>query len=80
MTSFLEFAKICSRIEEISSSLEMTSMVAGFFKEVSDDELPIVTRFIMGHVFPVWSKEELGIGPNPYTLLYQKLHRCLSNA
>ena len=75
MTSFLEFAKLCSRIEEISSSLEMTSMVAGFFKEVSDDELPIVTRFIMGHVFPVWSKEELGIGPN---LLYSAISKTSS--
>jgi DNA ligase-1 len=75
MTSFLEFARICSRIEEISSSLEMTSIVAGFFKEVSDEELPIVTRFIMGHVFPVWSKEELGIGPN---LLYSAISKTSS--
>jgi DNA ligase-1 len=75
MTSFLEFARTCSRIEEISSSLEMTSMVAGFFKEVSDDELPTVTRFIMGHVFPVWSKEELGIGPN---LLYSAISKTSS--
>jgi DNA ligase-1 len=75
MTSFEEFAKICSRIEEISSSLEMTSIVAGFFKEVSDEELPIVTRFIMGHIFPVWSKEELGIGPN---LLYSAIAKTSS--
>ncbi len=75
MTFFLDFAKTCSRIEEISSSLEMTSAVAGFLGEVGDDELPIVTRFIMGRVFPVWSKEELGIGPN---LLYTAVSKTSS--
>lgn len=75
MTSFLEFAKICNRIEGISGSLEMTSVVAGFLKSVSDEELGIATRFIMGHVFPVWSKEELGIGPS---LLYSAVSRTSS--
>ncbi|MDD5474751.1 MAG: ATP-dependent DNA ligase [Candidatus Methanoperedens sp.] len=75
MTSFLEFAKICNRIEGISGSIEMTSVVAGFLKSVSDEELEIVTRFIMGHVFPVWSKEELGIGPS---LLYSAVSRTSS--
>ncbi|MCZ7382274.1 MAG: ATP-dependent DNA ligase, partial [Candidatus Methanoperedens sp.] len=31
--------------------------------------------FIMGHVFPVWSKEELGIGPN---LLYSAISKTSS--
>jgi len=39
MTSFEDFANVCSRIEGISGSLEMTSVVAGFLKEVSDEEL-----------------------------------------
>ena len=76
MTSFEEFAKICKKIEDISGSLEMTYVVAGFLKEVSDVELPIVTRFIMGRVFPVWSKEELGIGPS---LLYSAISRTSSH-
>lgn len=75
MTSFEDFANVCSRIEGISGSLEMTSVVAGFLKEVSDEELPIATRFIMGHVFPVWSKEELGVGPS---LLYTAISKTSS--
>ncbi|MCZ7395183.1 MAG: ATP-dependent DNA ligase [Candidatus Methanoperedens sp.] len=75
MTFFEEFAKVCSRIEGISGSLEMTSVVAGFLKEVSDGELEIATRFIMGHVFPVWSKEELGIGPS---MLYSAISKTSS--
>jgi len=62
MTFFERFAEVCSTIENIAGSLEITSVVAQLLKEVSDDELPIVTRFIMGHLFPVWSNKESGIG------------------
>ncbi|CAG0975909.1 MAG: ATP-dependent DNA ligase [Candidatus Methanoperedens sp.] len=75
MTFFEDFAKVCSTIEHISGSLEITTNVSNFLKEVSDEELPIVTRFIMGHVFPVWSNKELGIGPN---LLYSAISRTSS--
>ncbi|VVB95535.1 DNA ligase [uncultured archaeon] len=75
MTSFEEFAKVCTRIENTSSSLEITSIVAGFLREVDDEELDIATRFIMGRVFPVWSEKELGIGPS---LLYSAISRASS--
>jgi len=75
MTYFEYFAKVCSAIEHISGSLEITTNVSNFLKEVSDEELPIVTRFIMGHVFPVWSNKELGLGPN---LLYSAISRTSS--
>lgn len=75
MTSFEQFAKVCNIIEHISGSLEITANVANFLKEVSDEELPIITRFIMGHVFPVWSNKELGIGPN---LLYSAISKTSS--
>ena len=73
MTSFEDFAKVCQKIEGISGSLEMTSVVSDFLKSVNDDELEIVTRFIMGTVFPVWSEEQLGIGPN---LLYLAISKA----
>ena len=73
MTSFEDFAKVCQKIEGISGSLEMTSVVSDFLKSVNDDELEIVTRFIMGTVFPVWSEEQLGIGPN---LLYSAISKA----
>jgi DNA ligase-1 len=75
MTSFERFAEICQKIEGISGSLEMTSIIAEFFKEVEDEELEIVTRFITGTVFPVWSEQQLGIGPS---LLYSAISKTFS--
>jgi DNA ligase-1 len=75
MTSFETFAEVCKKLKGISSSLEMTSVVASFLKEVDDDELEIVTRFIMGSVFPVWSEKELGIG---MSLLYTAIAKTSS--
>ncbi|MCZ7357868.1 MAG: ATP-dependent DNA ligase [Candidatus Methanoperedens sp.] len=75
MTSFEEFAEVCSKIESISGSLEMTSIVADFLRKVDDNELEISSRFIMGRVFPVWSEEELGIGPS---LLYSAISKISS--
>src|SRR3989304_3947395 len=60
MTSFKIFADLCEKLERISSSLEMTSVVASFLKEVDNGELEIATRFVMGNVFPVWTEKELG--------------------
>ena len=73
MTSFQDFAETCQRIENIPGSLEMTQVVADLFSGVEDDELEIVSRFIMGLVFPVWSPLQLGIGPS---LLYTSLSRA----
>ncbi|MCL7414997.1 MAG: ATP-dependent DNA ligase [ANME-2 cluster archaeon] len=73
MTSFQDFAALCQRIENISSSLEMTQVVADFFLMVDDDELELVSRFIMGLVFPVWSPLQLGIGPS---LLYTSVSKA----
>jgi DNA ligase-1 len=75
MTYFKKFAEVCEKLEGISSSLEMTSVVASFFTEVDDDELEISTRFIMGSVFPVWSEKELGIGTG---LLYTAIAKTSS--
>ncbi len=75
MTSFETFAEVCKKLTGISSSLEMTSVVASFLKEVDDDELEIATRFIMGSVFPVWSEKELGIGTG---LLYTAIAKTSS--
>ncbi len=75
MTSFETFAEVCRKIEGISSSLEMTSVVSRFLREVDDDDLEIATRFIMGSVFPAWSEKELGIG---ISLLYTSIARTSS--
>ncbi|WP_406657822.1 ATP-dependent DNA ligase [Methanolobus sp. ZRKC2] len=62
MTSFKEFAQACEVIEETSGSLDMTSLVAELLDRVSLEELPVVTHFVMGEVFPAWSSEEIGVG------------------
>lgn len=75
MTDFSEFVRVYQRIEKISGSLEMRDVVSDFLREVDDDELGVVTRFIMGEVFPPWCDLELGIGPN---LLYTAIARTAS--
>ncbi len=72
MTDFAYFADVCKKIEDIPGSLEITSLVAEMLKEVSDDELPIVTYFIMGQVFPEWTDSQLRIGTS---LLYTALSK-----
>ena len=72
MTAFSEFALLCQKIEEISGSIEMTSVISDFLAQIDDDELYIVAHFIRGKVFPQWSDLEPGIGPN---LLYTAIAR-----
>lgn len=62
MTSFREFCRICKIIEETAGSLDMTGLVSELFSLVTSEELPIVTHFVMGEVFPAWSDEEVGLG------------------
>ena len=65
---FREFAQTCDTIEQISSRLAMTELLAGIFPQLSENELPIFVRFMRGRVFPDWSAEKLGLGPG---LLYE---------
>lgn len=62
MTSFREFCRTCKVIEETAGSLDMTALVAELFSLVTSEELPVVTHFVMGEVFPAWSDEEVGLG------------------
>ncbi|MEA1907913.1 MAG: ATP-dependent DNA ligase, partial [Euryarchaeota archaeon] len=77
MTTFKEFADVCEEIEGISSSLEITAVVSALLQRISersdpDSELSIVSRFVMGKVFPDWNAVELGVGPS---LLYESISR-----
>lgn len=72
MTGFNEFAHACRTIENIPGSLDMTEQVAQLLQDVTCDELPVVTHFIMGEVFPAWSTEDMGIGTS---LLYTALSK-----
>jgi DNA ligase-1 len=65
---FIEFAEICEKLESITSNLEITRVVSQLLQDA--DDLEIVTRFIMGRIFPAWSAEELGMG---LSLLYDAI-------
>ncbi len=65
---FIEFAELCERLEKIPGRLEMIDLISSVLPTLGDNELPIFVRFVMGRIFPDWSPEKLGIGPN---LLYE---------
>ena len=61
---FSEFSAICEKLEATPGRLDRVGIVAEVLPTLSDDELPIFVRFLMGNVFPDWSPEKVGIGPN----------------
>jgi len=65
---FIEFAKLCSRLEKISGRLDTISLLAETIVQLSEEELSDFCRLILGKPFPEWSGKKLGVGPN---LLYE---------
>ena len=61
---FSEFSEICDRIESTRGRLDSIDIVSGVLKTLTDEELPVFVRFLMGRIFPDWSPETIGIGPN----------------
>ncbi|MDP3397420.1 MAG: ATP-dependent DNA ligase [Methanoregula sp.] len=64
---FMEFSKACEKLEHISGRLEMIDLISTILPGLSPEELPIFVRFVMGRIFPDWSAQKLGIGPNLLT-------------
>jgi DNA ligase-1 len=69
---FLEFSRCCEEIEGISGRLDMIDVISRVLPGLSPDELPVFVRFVMGRIFPDWSPQKLGIGPN---LLYEAVRQ-----
>ncbi len=67
---FAEFAEICNTIEGTSSRLATADILAEKVPILTEEELPVFVRFMRGKLFPDWSSEKLGFGPN---LLYDAL-------
>lgn len=61
---FSKFSEICRELEKISGRLDTIEMIAGHLPSLDNDELPVFVRFLMGRIFPDWSQEKIGIGPN----------------
>ena len=67
---FMDFAKTCEKLEGISGRLEMIDLISTVLPTLSPEELPVFVRFVRGRIFPDWSSQKLGIGPN---LLYEAI-------
>ena len=64
----MDFSRTCEKLEGISGRLEMIDLISTVLPTLSPEELPVFVRFVMGRIFPDWSAQKLGIGPN---LLYE---------
>jgi DNA ligase-1 len=65
---FMDFSRVCERLEGTSGRLEMIDIISRELPGLTDEELPVFVRFVMGRIFADWSSRNLGIGPN---LLYE---------
>jgi DNA ligase-1 len=61
---FMDFSRVCETLEGISSRLAMIDTISRVLPDLSQEELPVFVRFVMGRIFPDWSARKLGIGPN----------------
>jgi DNA ligase 1 len=67
---FMDFSRCCERLEAIAGRLEMIDIISRELPGLTDDELPVFVRFVMGRIFSDWSSRKLGIGPS---LLYEAI-------
>jgi DNA ligase-1 len=65
---FMDFARCCEKLEGTSGRLDMIDIIAAELPGLTEEELPVFVRFVMGRIFADWSSRKLGIGPN---LLYE---------
>jgi DNA ligase-1 len=65
---FIDFSRACEKLEGTSGRLDMIDIIAQELPGLSEEELPVFVRFVMGRIFADWSSRKLGIGPN---LLYE---------
>ncbi|MCK9630689.1 MAG: ATP-dependent DNA ligase [Methanoregula sp.] len=61
---FMDFAKTCERLEDTAGRLDMIGIISQELTGLSEEELPVFVRFVMGRIFPDWNSRKLGIGPN----------------
>nr|WP_319377498.1 ATP-dependent DNA ligase [uncultured Methanoregula sp.] len=67
---FMDFSRCCERLEATAGRLDMIAIISEVLPGLSDEELPVFVCFVMGRIFPDWSSQKLGIGPN---LLYEAI-------
>jgi len=67
---FMDFSRCCERLEATAGRLDMIDIISKELPALTEEELPVFVRFVMGRVFPDWSPKKLDIGPN---LLYESV-------
>jgi len=65
---FMEFSRCCEKLEATAGRLDMIDIISKELPGLTEEELPVFVRFVMGRIFADWSSRKLGIGPN---LLYE---------
>ncbi|AGK61611.1 DNA ligase I, ATP-dependent (dnl1) [Archaeoglobus sulfaticallidus PM70-1] len=69
--TFLEFSEFCDELEKISSTIELSSKIANFLRNIeSDDDIYNIALFLTGRIYPPWDEREVGIGVG---LVYEAL-------
>jgi DNA ligase-1 len=58
---YLVLVETYERLEEVSSKLKKTDILAELFSKTSTEDLEKVVLFVTGRVFPIYSQNELGI-------------------
>ena len=58
---YLVLVETYERLEEVSSKLKKTDILAELFLKTSTEDLEKVVLFVTGRVFPIYSQNELGI-------------------
>ena len=58
---YIKLVEVYEKLEKTSSKLEKTKILANFFKEISEEELPKVVLLSEGIVFPKYLEIEFGV-------------------
>lgn len=61
---FIDFCRVCERLEKTAGRLDMIAIISEELPRLTDEELTVFVRFVMGKIFPDWTSRKLGIGPN----------------
>ncbi len=60
-TSFEQLALLGERLEQTTSRLQMTEMIADFLKQLSVGEVPPGLQLLIGQIFPQWDGRALNL-------------------
>jgi DNA ligase-1 len=60
---FADFADRAAAIEAVSADTAVVDRLVDLFV-AADEDLPVVTRFVQGRIFPAWQSRTLDVGPS----------------